>query len=105
MVTYIKTHHSYTPPKRGFALIPLLRREGCERIGSGEWLAVPPHPWPLSPDGGEGKVTLDLTPSPPSGERVAKGRVRGHWNAFGILSQLQGTEVGWAILATETDNT
>ena len=67
------------------------------------WL-FPLTPGP-SPHRGEGKVTLDLTPSPPSGERVAKGRVRGHWNAFGILSQLQGTEVGWAILATETDNT
>jgi len=32
----------------------------------------------LSPEnGGEGKKKLKLTPSPPLGERVPKGRVRG----------------------------
>jgi hypothetical protein len=48
----------------------------CEKIGSGEWLALPLTPG-RSPRWGEGKVTLYLAPSPLSGERVAKGRVRG----------------------------
>ncbi len=38
----------------------------------------PPHPWPLSPKVvARGKKKIELTPSPPLGERVAEGRVRG----------------------------
>src|SRR5216117_1856393 len=40
-----------------------VKKSDMERIG------LAPHPWPLSPDGARGKNILQLTPSPPSGER------------------------------------
>src|SRR2546428_6423107 len=68
------------PPKRRFASIPVFRRVGPSPRSSPRWV--------------EGNVTLDLTPSPPSGERVAKGRVRGPLKGIRNSFKASGTE-GW----------
>ena len=69
------------PPPLRLTLIPLLRRERVKELDPANGWLFPLTPGP-SPHRGEGKVTLDLTPSPPSGERVAKGRVRGSIRIF-----------------------
>ncbi len=61
--------------------------EGVKKL-AGQQIPLPPHPWPLSPKmGARGKKKIELTPSPPLGERVAAGRVRGRDS---ILSHLRG---------------
>jgi len=70
-------------------IIPLHERGGVKKL-----VVVdpngPPHPWPLSLVGARGKKSLLLTPSPPLGERVAAGRVRGWIGIFSRLRPLLG---------------
>ena len=87
------SHRPRSPcPMRLGGSLALPRGKGVKKLDSANGWLFPLTPGP-SPRWGEGKVTLDLTPSPPSGERVVRrtaDRVRGHWRTFGILSHLQG---------------
>ncbi|PYV81627.1 MAG: hypothetical protein DMG05_29625 [Acidobacteria bacterium] len=70
-------------------------RERREKIGFGEWLALPPHPWPLSPLGrGEGNIApFGGEGGPPDGG-PGEGPLEDIRNSFTCSGDFQGSDKG-----------